>query len=71
MRDYLENLIAGFSHFLNALTGGKATNSFSARMGAEAWHGSRFAWVITQVINTLLFSENHCLEHAIEEGLIP
>lgn len=67
---YAENVVAGFSHLLNAVTGGDARNSFSARMGAEAARGSRLAAFVTACIDALLFSRNHCLEHAREEGLI-
>ena len=70
MRAYLENVVSGFSHLLNAITGGQAKHSFSARMGAEADAGSKLAKVITGLIDALLFSRNHCLEHAREEGLI-
>ena len=67
---YLENLVAGFSHLLNALTGGDARVSFSARVGAAAYRGSVSASVIAALIDALLFSRNHCEEHAREEGLI-
>lgn len=67
---YLENVVAGFSHLLNAITGGDARVSFSARTGAAAYRGSKVAKVITALIDALLFSKNHCLEHAREEGLI-
>lgn len=67
---YLSNLIGGFSHFLNALTGGRAENSLSARCGAAAHAGKGWAKVACAVIDALLFSRNHCLERAREEGLI-
>lgn len=70
MRTYLTNVVAGFSHFLNALTGGKPWNSFSARAGAEASKGKLLAKVASAIIDALLFSRNHCLERAREEGLI-
>lgn len=70
MIDYLKNIVAGFSHFLNALTGGDPRNSFSARMGALSYAGSPLATVVCGFIDALLFSRNHCVEHAREEGLI-
>lgn len=70
MRRYAENVLAGVSHLVNALTGGDARVSFSARVGASAYRGSRFAAVVAKVIDTMLFSRNHCREHAREEGLI-
>ena len=70
MIDYAKNIVAGFSHFLNALTGGDPRNSFSARMGALAHRGSVLALIVTAGIDALLFSQNHCVEHAREEGLI-
>lgn len=70
MRRYAENVLAGVSHLLNALTGGDARVSLSARVGASAYRGSRFAAVVAKVIDAMLFSRNHCLEHAREEGLI-
>lgn len=70
MRRYLENVLAGVSHLVNALTGGDARVSLSARVGASAYRGSRFAAVVAKVIDAMLFSRNHCHEHAREEGLI-
>lgn len=67
---YAENVLAGVSHLLNALTGGDARNSFSARAGAEAVKGRAWAKVASAIIDRLLFSRNHCIEHAREEGLI-
>lgn len=67
---YVENLIAGLSHLLNALTGGDARFSFSARCGAQAEKGKAWAKACCAVIDRLLFSKNHCIEHAREEGLI-
>lgn len=67
---YLENLVAGFSHFLNALTGGDARNSFSARVGMLASRGVDWAEVAEAIINALAFSRDHCREHAREEGLL-
>lgn len=69
MYAYLENLGAALSHVLNALTGGSAMNSFSARTGAAAIRGAAWALVCERLINGLLFSRNHCREHAREEGL--
>lgn len=68
---YFENVFAALSHLVNALTGGEAMNSFSARTGAEAVRGKAWARVTERVINAVLFSRNHCREHAREEGLIP
>lgn len=70
MRQYLTNVVAGFSHFLNAVTGGDPRNSFSARMGMYASRGKGWAKVIAFLIDHLLFSRRHCIEHAREEGLI-
>lgn len=67
---YLENVLAGVSHLVNALTGGDARFSFSARVGASASRGRRWAIVTEKVIDAMLFSRNHCYEHAREEGLI-
>ena len=67
---YLENVFAALSHLANALTGGQAMNSFSARTGAAAIQGKRWALVAERVINAVLFSRNHCREHAREEGLV-
>lgn len=67
---YLERVLAGCSHFLNALTGGDPRNSFSARVGMEAHHGKRWAIRAARLIDGLLWSRNHCAEHAREEGLI-
>jgi hypothetical protein len=70
VRRYLENVIAGVSHLINALTGGDARVSWSARLGAEAHHGNRLSAVLALIIDTVLFSRGHCYEHAQEEGLI-
>jgi hypothetical protein len=70
MRSYFSHLLAALTRFLNALWGGDYRNSFSARVGAAAERGSPFAAVLGAVIDTLLFSRNHCREQAIEEGLI-
>jgi hypothetical protein len=70
VRTYLTNLVAGFSHFINALTGGDPDHSFSARIGAAVHRGKAWAAPIAGVIDLVLFSRNHCLEHAREEGLI-
>lgn len=67
---YLRNLGAGVSHLLNAVTGGDPRYSFSARVGWAKVRGKRWAKVAAAVIDRLLFSEDHCLEHAFEEGLI-
>ncbi len=67
---YLENVFAALSHLLNALTGGDARNSFSARTGAAMARGEAWARPVAWVIDRLLWSRNHCLEHAREEGLI-
>lgn len=70
IRRYLENVVGGLSHLANALLGGSADNSLSARVGAEAHYGSRAAEVFAAIIDTVLFSRNHCNERANEEGLI-
>ena len=70
VRLYLWNVVAGLSHFVNALSGGTPRVSLSARLGAEAYHGNRLAKVLAFMIDAILFSRNHCLEHAAEEGLI-
>lgn len=70
MRAYLTNVGAGFSHLFNAITGGSPVNSFSARVGAQVVKGKRWAKAVAAVIDALLFSHNHCVEHAREEGLI-
>lgn len=67
---YLENVFAGLSHLLNALTGGDARHSFSARTGAALARGEAWARPVAWTIDRLLWSRNHCLEHAREEGLI-
>lgn len=67
---YLWSVLGGLSHLLNALTGGKARNSFSARTGAALHRGSAWARVVAFIIDGLLFSRNHCLERATEEELI-
>ena len=70
LRRYLENLIAGVSHLINAATGGDPRVSWSARLGAEAFYGNRVSAVLASMIDRLLFSRGHCREHAHEEGLI-
>lgn len=70
LRLYLWNLVAGISHLLNAIAGGDPRVSLSARLGAEAFHGNRVSLTLTRIIDALLFSRNHCLEHAREERLI-
>lgn len=70
MWPYFENVGAALSHLLNALLGGNAMNSFSARTGAAAIRGEAWALVCERLINGLLFSRNHCREHAREEGLV-
>lgn len=70
MRTYFANLVAGFSHFLNALTGGDPEHSFSARVGRASFNGKVWAALTAGFIDLLLFSRNHCVEHAREEGLI-
>ncbi len=67
---YLQNVVGGASHLLNALTGGDCMNSFSARVGKAQHDGEAWASIAAAIIEALLFSENHCLEHAREEGLI-
>lgn len=68
---YLWNVFAGFSHLLNAVTGGDPMNSFSARVGAAHVNGQMWAGPVASLIDAVLFSRNHCVEHAREEGLIP
>jgi hypothetical protein len=68
--NYLKTVVSGFSHLLNALTGGNPRYSFSARVGALSYRGRVWASVVASLIDTLLFSKNHCIEHAREEGLI-
>jgi hypothetical protein len=70
VRRYLENVVAGLSHLINALTGGDARVSWSARLGAEAHNGNVLSAVLALIIDTVLFSRGHCYEHAKEEGLI-
>ena len=70
MRRYLERVIAALSHLLNAMTGGDPRNSLSARVGFEAHHCKRWAIRTARLIDGLLWSRNHCNEHAREEGLI-
>lgn len=70
VKDYLWNVFAGVSHLLNALTGGDARHSLSARTGAALHRGEAWARVAAFIIDGLLFSRNHCLERAIEEELI-
>ena len=70
MIGYLRNVGAGLSHLLNAVTGGDPRFSFSARVGKAQYGGKRWAKVTAWVIDRLLFSHRHCLEHAAEEGLI-
>lgn len=67
---YLQNVVAGLSHLINALTGGSAMNSFSARVGWRASQGAVWAIGLAAVIDACAFSRNHCAEHAREEGLI-
>lgn len=67
---YLRNVVSGWSHFFNALTGGDPAHSFSARVGAAEYRGKSWARPISWLIALLLFSRNHCIEHAREEGLI-
>lgn len=70
MISYLRNVGAGLSHLLNSVTGGDPRYSFSARVGRAQVQGKRWANVVAAVIDRLLFSRDHCLEHAYEEGLI-
>ena len=70
VRRYLENVGAGVSHLINALTGGDARVSWSARLGAEAYRGNLTSAVLALIVDTVLFSKGHCFEHAREEGLI-
>lgn len=70
MRAYLSNLVGGFSHLLNALTGAPAKHSFSAWSGFRAQAGVKWRKGACAVINFILRSRNHCLEHAREEGLL-
>jgi len=69
-RRYLENVVGGLSHLANALTGGSAGNSLSARVGAASYRGSLSAAFLAAFIDAVLFSRNHCFERANEEGLI-
>lgn len=70
MIGYVLNVAAGLSHLLNAVTGGKAHHSFSARTGASAIKGRRWARLAELFVDLLLFSPGHCRERAREEGLI-
>ena len=67
---YLREVGAGLSHLFNAITGGKAINSFSARVGAAQRDGKVWAIAAATLIDFALRSVNHCIEHAREEGLI-
>lgn len=67
---YVHNVLAGASHWFNALMGGEPRYSFSARVGAAEHKGKRWAWVVASIIDAALFSNNHCEEQAREEGLI-
>lgn len=66
---YLTNVGAGLSHLLNAIFRGSPSHSLSARVGAQVVKGKRWAKVVAWVIDHALFSRNHCIEHAREEGL--
>lgn len=70
MIDYLRNVGAGLSHLLNAVLGGDPRYSFSARVGKAQAAGKGWAKAVGSVIDAALFSRNHCIEHAREEGLI-
>lgn len=67
---YIQNVFAGASHLLNAVTGGPAKHSFSAWSGFKASCGVGWRRIVCVIVNALLFSRNHCLEQAREEGLI-
>jgi hypothetical protein len=67
---YIQNVFAGASHLLNAITGGPAKHSFSAWSGFKASRGVEWRRIVCVIVNALLFSRNHCLEQAREEGLI-
>lgn len=68
---YLHNVGAAVSHLLNALTGGSARHSFSARVGWRAAYDVAWAIRAELIVNAVLFSRDHCREQAREAGLIP
>lgn len=70
LQAYVRNVGAGISHLFNALTGGDARVSFSARVGAAEHRGRKWARVVASIIDGLLFSHNHCEEQAREAELI-
>jgi len=67
---YVQNVFAGLSHLLNAVLGGDARHSFSARVGHLAAHDVTWAIRAELIVNAVLFSRDHCAEQAREEGLI-
>lgn len=67
---YVQNVFAGLSHLLNSILLGDPRQSFSARVGAAAYTGERWAEYAEAAINLALFSRNHCREQAHEAGLI-
>lgn len=70
MQAYIERVFGAASHFLNVVLGGTIQHSLSARTGKAQHDGKAWARYAAAFINGLLFSHNHCLERAREEGLI-
>lgn len=68
---YFISVLASFSVVLNAITGGGYRNTFSARTGYAASMGAGWALKAEVAINSLpFFSDNHCRNEAINEGLM-
>jgi hypothetical protein len=67
--NYFLNVLAAFSHVFNAVTGGTPRNSFSARVGKAVKDGEGWAIGVSNLIDHIL-GEDHCLEQAVEEGLV-
>jgi hypothetical protein len=64
-------IVVALDLLLNAILGGSARQTLSARTGYALYRGKRWARVAAPIIDGLLFSRNHCTEQAREAGLIP
>jgi hypothetical protein len=67
---YVLNILAGFSHLLNAICGGEPRYSFSARVGDEAEAGAKWAIYAARLIDGFFRRADHCHDQARIEGLI-
>lgn len=62
MINWLSNVAAAISQFINALTCGNRDQSFSSRSYEARLYGKAWAYIAVPLINLVMLSKTHCLE---------